>query len=201
MPWAESATFPKVGNLRRIEKSAKERAKEVGKLGPPPEPEEGELITEEFQRAHYLELMMRWGGLWLIAMTVYFGRFCWLLAESIIGPWWASALIVVCGAWAMVYLWRLALAARRWVRIVHTMDAQSEDRRTILQRTRELDEREKNVTLREAALEDHEAEQHKERVRKAAAARQAAAKKRAQQAAELAEIARELEDDDGGDRP
>lgn len=188
---------PVVGNLRNLER----RAKEHPKPGPPPNPEEGQLISEKFQRAHYLEFMLRWGGLWLIAMTFYFLRLIWLFCTDIFG-WAGSIITALVGGFFLAYLWRLALAARRWVRIMSAMDLQNEDRRTLEARTRELDERERSLEERETDLDLREKKVQAKAVSKAAATRAAAAKKRAQQAAELAEIARDLEEDDGaGSRP
>jgi hypothetical protein len=186
-----------VGTLRHLER----KAKALPKPEPPPDPADGELIPESMTRSHYLEFTLRWGGMWLVAMTFMFLRMVVVFAQTGLGT---PGVIIAGGfcAWFIVYLWRMALVARKWVRITALYDLQAADRRLLKTRQRELDDREQAMLVKEAALEDREARLHEDRVRVAAAKRQATAKERAEQAADLVQIAKELEggDERGGPR-
>lgn len=168
-----------------------------------PEAKDGELLDQPFLTAHYLEAMMRWGGMWLIAMGFFVGRLVWLLCTangvSPLGVLIFAVIVVL----AIGYLWWMALAVRRWVRYVGIKEAQSSDRRPLEARIRELDERERSLTKREEDLDQRELNVREIEkalddnvMTKEQKLLMAERKKTARQIAELAEIARELGDDD-----
>lgn len=168
-----------------------------------PEAEDGDIIDQPFLTAHYLEAMMRWGGMWLIAMGFFVGRLVWLICTANGVTTIGVIIFAVIAALAIGYLWWMALAVRRWVRYVSLKEAQSSDRRPLEARIRELDERERSLAEREEELDQRELnvrEIEKALDDKVMTEEQrifvAERKKTARQVAELAEIARELGDDD-----
>jgi signal transduction histidine kinase len=176
-------------------------AKASGLTGPPPDPEPDELIEMPLVRAHSLEFTFRMSGLAILGYLTYLAVQFWRVMR--VGGGVGLAVFYAVIAAFFLYILRLGRVFLLMMRMWNARDLQASDRRSLNQRIAGLDERERSLRKRELDLEDLQAElaarkaelDHKQ-VTKAVQERRDAARKRARQAAELAEIARDLENPD-----
>lgn len=177
--------------LRRRLKAEEKALAKVDEL-----PRPGEFVTHEHTQVAVIRFVSRWIAFFLAVMVPYQAWNWWRLATDLANGWVVVAIFVVPLMVMVFVFYTLVVLMMRMVLLEKIRALQSADRRS-------LDQREKDVTVREAAVEDRaakltvaEKQTQDARVQAERAKILHDRERAAKQTAELLEIRRDLEPPD-----